>query len=359
MSFRKLTSIAFIIAAALCTLSCKDDDESTVPPSLSGAMAFNLPEYIFPESVIKMVPSGVTHPDGEELGYYWKVSPTMKKSDTTRFENGLDKNGNPSDGSFTHKFSDTLQTYTVQGYAYAKGYSYLSKTSYTNVVKGGIDGSITNLELKDKPSVTAGSVTYPYVTIGSTDWLCRNIADASAGAPYGNNIAMSDVFGRYYSYEEALEVCPEGWQLPTEADWLEVAAAAGTEDAQAYDTISGVAAALMGNAYFNDSLMWEYWPEVGDITNSTGLSLIPTGYAMLGARASSPQEDEYVDNRYPQAQFLGYKEYAAFWTADKVEEEEGMAYYRYLISKQPDLMINKGDTKTFGAAVRCVRKTAE
>ena len=356
MSFRKLTSITFIIAAALCALSCKDDDETTVPPSLSGALDFDLPKYILPETVIKMVPSGVTHPDEGELGYYWKVSPSMKKSDTTRFENGLDKNGNPSDGSFTHKFSDTLQTYTVQGYAYAKGYSYISKTSYTTVVKGGIDGSITNLELKDKPAITAASVTYPYVTIGSTDWLCRNIADASAGAPFANNKAMGDVFGRYYSYEEALEVCPDGWQLPTEADWLEAAAAAGAEGAQAYDTIEGIAAALMGNGYFNEDLMWEYWPQVGDITNATGLSFIPTGYAMLGAKASSPKEDENLDYRYPQAQFQGYNEYAAFWTADLVEGSEGMAYYRYLISEVPDLMISMGDTKTFGAAVRCVRK---
>ena len=87
MSFRKLTSITFIIAAALCTLSCKDDDETTVPPSLSGALDFDLPQYILPETVIEMVPSGVTHPDEGELGYYWRVSPSMKKSDTTRFEN--------------------------------------------------------------------------------------------------------------------------------------------------------------------------------------------------------------------------------------------------------------------------------
>ena len=355
MSFRKLTSITFIIAAALCTLSCKDDDETTVPPSLSGTLDFDLPQYILPETVIEMVPSGVTHPDEGELGYYWRVSPSMKKSDTTRFENGLDKNGNPSDGSFTHKFSDTLQTYTVQGYAYAKGYSYVSKTSYTTVVKGGIDGSITNLWLKDRPFFKEGDIIYPYVTIGSTDWLCRNVADASAGAPFANCKAMGDVFGRYYSYEEALEVCPEGWQLPTEADWLEAAAAAGAEGAQAYDTIEGVAAALMGNGYFNESLMWEYWPQVGDITNTTGLSFIPTGYAMLGAKAAFPQENAYLDQRYPQAQFKGYSEYAAFWTADLVEGSEGMAYYRYLISEVPDLMVSMGDTKTFGASVRCVR----
>ena len=32
-----------------------------------------------------------------------------------------------------------------------------------------------------------------------------------------------------------------------------------------------------------------------------------------------------------------------------------MAYYRYLICDQPDMMIAKGDPKAFGASIRCVR----
>jgi hypothetical protein len=51
--------------------------------------------------------------------------------------------------------------------------------------------------------------------------------------------------------------------------------------------------------------------------------------------------------------------YAVVWTADVVENEEGMAYYRYIINDQPDLMIGKGDRKSFGASVRCVRSNAQ
>jgi uncharacterized protein (TIGR02145 family) len=139
---------------------------------------------------------------------------------------------------------------------------------------------------------------------------------------------MSDVFGRYYSFEEAQTICPEGWRLPTDAEW---AAAA-----EAYDNQM---AALMGNAYFNGNLMWEYWPAVGDITNESGLSLIPAGYAMISSNTL----------------FKGLNEYAAFWTADAVADEEGMAYYRYIICNQPEFMTGKGDINTFGASVRCVR----
>ena len=112
----------------------------------------------------------------------------------------------------------------------------------------------------------------------------------------------------------------------------------------------------MGNTYFNDDLMWEYWPSVGEITNSTGISMMPVGYATLGNKNTSPKENEFIDNTYPQAMFKGYKQYAAFWTADTAKDEEGMAYYRYLISEQPDLFIEKGDINSFGASVRCIRK---
>ena len=334
MSHRKLNILIFAIAASVCIISCKKDDETKVTPALSGALSFNVPEYVSPNTKLTLTPSGVTHPKDEGLGYYWKVNPTKPKADTTRYENGLDKNGKPSDGSFTFTFSDTLQTCTISGYAYAAGYSYVMKSIECTVVEGGIDRSITNLGLADKPSITVDGIVYPYVSIAGLDWLCRNIADKSAGAPYRNSEEMSDVFGLYYSFEEAQKVCPEGWRLPTDAEWTTVA--------ETYEM-----AALMGNAYFNGDLMWEYWPEVGDITNESGISMIPAGYAMLSEKGS--------DGYYSNAQFKGINEYAAFWTADAVEKEAGMAYYRYIFCEQPEFQLGKADTRTFGANVRCVR----
>ena len=76
------------------------------------------------------------------------------------------------------------------------------------------------------------------------------------------------------------------------------------------------------------------------------LLLIPAGYAMLSGKAS--------DGSYPNAQFQGNNQYAIFWTADTAEEE-GMAYYRYIICDQPEFMLGKGDITSFGATVRCVR----
>ena len=90
MNHIKLSSVIFAIAASICIISCKDDDETTVSPSLDGALAFNAPEYVSPNTTVKMVPSGVEHPEDEAIGYYWKVTPSMTKNDTTKFLNGLD-----------------------------------------------------------------------------------------------------------------------------------------------------------------------------------------------------------------------------------------------------------------------------
>lgn len=358
MSLRKLNSFLLTGMAVLCILSCKKDDETKATPSLDGYMSFSIPAYVKPGATITVTPHGVSHPEGGGIGYYWRVTPTMTKSDTTRYENGLDKLGNPSDGTFRHTFSDTLKTYTVSGYAYAKGYVAKSKEINCTVVSGGINESITNLGLgTDTPSEIIGGKTYYYTSVGDTDWMVQNVDNTSAGVPYNNCVAMSEVFGRYYSYEEALAVCPEGWTLPSENDWLNLAQTAGADgEVTEYGNIAGIAASLMGNAYFNDTRLWDYWPEVGDITNTTGVSMIPAGYAMLGKKDNSAKNDGFQEYTYPTAIFKGYMEYAAFWTADTVADEEGMAYYRYIIADQPDLMIGKADTKSFGASVRCIRK---
>lgn len=358
MNLNKLSLIILAGVLALSIISCKKDDETSTSPSMNGNLKFSVPAYVAPLSKVSMTPSGVTHPDGGGVGYYWKVSPSMSQNDTTRYENGLDFNGNPSDGTFTHTFPDSLKTFTIYAYAFAKGYSNGSASNYCTTVSGGLEESITNLNIATTATsyeVIDGQAYY-YTTIGGNDWMMTNISDQAAGAPYYNCTAMSDVFGRFYSYEEALTVCPEGWTLPAEADWVALATAAGATDVEAYGNISGVAAALMGNAYFNGVRMWEYWPSVGDITNETGMSMIAAGFAMLGQKNSDPKENAFIEYNYPNAIFKGYQEYATFWTADKVADEEGMAYYRYLIFDQPDLMIAKGDMNTFGASVRCIRK---
>ena len=333
MSLKKLNSLIMVAAITMAAISCKKDEDTTVYPSLSG-LHFDCPLFVAQEQVVTMTPKGVVHPEGEEVGYYWKVVPSMSKADTIEV--------------FTHKFSDTLATYSVTCYAFASGYSGSTYSIDVSVVKGGLDQSITKTGIKSiDPSVTVGTDTYYYKEIAGLEWFRNNLSDRSSGCAYVNEDVTSDVFGRYYSYEEAMTACPEGWRLPTEQDWLALCESVGAAPVEEYSTVENVAAKLFANAEFNGDPMLEYWPVVGDITNEAGLSLIPVGYSNLGEKNAS--------GKYPSAYFQGMNEYAVYWTADTVEDNESMAYYRYLIGDQPDFYVGKGDKNSFGASVRCVR----
>lgn len=334
MSLRKLNSLLLIAAAFIAAVSCDKEEETETLPYLNGSLYFSSPSFIRPGVTLTFSPSGLEHPDDEEIGYFWKVTPTMSVSDTTDV--------------FSFTFPDTLQTYTVNCYAYAEGYNNSSYSRQVVVLQGGLDGSLTNtgIEASD-PKITVDGIDYYYERIGELDWFRNNLASVSGGLAYQNEEVASDVLGRFYSYDEAVAACPEGWRLPTEEDWMSLAESLGEQVTEKYEIFDDVVADLMADAYINDIPVIEYWPSVGDVTNSSRLALLPFGYVNMGTMAE--------DGGYPYAVFDGIYIYAAFWTADKVEGEEGMAYYRYMICNQPEMMVGKADVSSFGASVRCVR----
>lgn len=359
MDLRKIKLV--ILAAAFCAavLSCKKDDKDTILPSLDGDIAFKYPEFVKTLETITFKPEGVSHPEGKGYGYYWKVTPVMEKSDTTRYENGLDTSedgGKESDGSFTYTFPDSLGTYTVSCYAFASDYTGISNFAYITTVKSGPEGSIAGIEyLSTDPYITVDGARIYYVNIGGTDWMRNNLYTADKGCPFRRSKVTGDIFGNYYSYEEALNACPQGWTLPSDEDWTNLCREIGAADAAAGADIPGVGAALMGDATFNTTRMWEYWPEVGEITNSSKMGIIPAGYANLSVKDSNPAEHPYLDLTYPEASFSGLYEYATFWTSD-LSSDGKLARYRYIYAKDPSLKVGYADKKAFGASVRCIRK---
>ena len=379
MSLKTLKTTGLLTLAFLAALSCKKEEETATLPYLEGDISIvGLEEFMDASTensrTLRLKPSGAVHPEGKELGYCWKVAPLMTKFDTTRFENGTDKRnggGKPSDGSFEYVIKDSLTTFTITCYAFASGYTSLSKAGYTTLVKSGPDGSITGSGIYEGHIGEVESRDYFYVTLGQTDWVNANVFEnTKPGAPFRNASAMAGVFGRYYSYEEAERVCQDlgdEWYLPTENDWINMVRHLVGDDENAPEIkeysniywdkeVNGsptLAARLMADASFNGEKMWSYWPAVGDPVNTSGLAFLPTGYANLGI-TPTPSVRSGAD--FPEATFEGLYDYSVFWTADEVEDEEDMAYYRYIIGNQPHFMIGKGPKKTFGASVRCVRK---
>ena len=333
MSLGKLNTLFITVALLLAAVSCKKDDETAVLPYLTG-LYFDCPSFVSPGQAVTMVPKGIEDPEGKEVTYFWRVTPTMSFNDTTDV--------------FVHWFSDTLKTYSVNCYASADGYNNDSYSKQVMVVKGGLDQSITKTGIKSTDSkISVDGIDYYYAKVGDLYWFRNNLAGKSAGAPYVNEDITSEVFGRFYNYNEAMSACPQGWRLPTEEDWMSLADALEAPVTKKYSTFEAVTAKLMVDASFNETPIVQYWPAVGDVKNTSRLSMLPFGYANLGTQNG--------DGKYPDAVFDGIFDYAAYWTADKVAGKEDMAYYRYMVVSQPDMMIGKGDVNSFGAMVRCVR----
>ena len=303
----------------------------------------------------------------------------MDSYDTTRYENGLNKKGQASDGSFTYTIKDSLGTYSIYCYAYASDYYGLSASAYVTVVRGGVQASpdepetsITGTDIACNGTELTGT-EYFYVTDGYRDWIANNIADDSKGTAFLQYDAMSGVFGRYYSYDEAKAVCEalptdggNAWRLPTDEDWVSLVKtitsdATGDFNAEVHKDIywdnqtngtPSLAARLIADGYFNGEKLWNYWPEIGVPANTSGLAILPVGYSNLGVTPTPKSK-----STYPAALFEGIYEFAAFWTADEVEDNTDQAYYRYMYTKAPHFMIGKGYKEAFGASVRCVRKS--
>ena len=331
-----------ILLSAVCFSACKKEEEETTYSYLSGKVLFELPEYVLRGDSFTFHPTGIKHPEGGNYGFCWKIEPFMEKYDTVRFE--AESISKSIDYSFT--IPDTLCTVSVTGMAFAEGY-YGSSTTKKAVI---IDDSRRNGSLQAAYlDEEAGDFTfidprdgkdYYCTTIGDYVWFKENLAYEKTGVPYGKISMMSHIFGCYYSWNEAQNACPEGWELPSQELWANAASVADPDGSFDKDSgFPGISGSFMIDGYFNDSKMWEFWPTV-KITNSTGLSAIPVGYGVMD------QNGGYV--------FNGVLGYAVFWTSDDVDEELGC--HRDLYVSNPDILTGSADKENFFASVRCVRK---
>ena len=343
----RISSLLLLTAALVAAVSCKKDkDSESTKPSLSG-MTFTVAPYARGGETLTVKPYGVVHPEGGTLKYYIKASDgvTVAKPDTVTVKGGLTK---PGAVSFSFTVPDSLASYMITCSAIDDKSEYYSSgsSSYVTVVRPYTGGSITGagidpLEDRIVDPRTAGDSrerTYYYTAVEGLEWFRNNLAYTGSGAAYRDSDVLSYCFGRYYTYEEALHACPEGWRLPTDAEWAVFGRLATGQSAAKGETLSGAAGALMADVFFNEVKMWEYWPDV-KITGQFGLAVLPAGYA-------NKDGDFHA--------FVGINQYAAFWTSD-LSEDGTQALYRYFNVNSPDVFAGYADKNSFAASVRCVR----
>ncbi len=130
--------------------------------------------------------------------------------------------------------------------------------------------------------------TYKTIRIGDRVWMAENlrVTRDRAGNPiptycYDDKVENCDVFGRLYTWEAALKAVPDGWHLPSDAEWKELVDHLGGSDDAGRKLAAG---------------------------GSTGFEALPAGGA------------DFRGN------YLYRNEYALFWSSTEVDEQR--AYHQ-------------------------------
>ena len=180
--------------------------------------------------------------------------------------------------------------------------------------------------------------SYDVVKIGEQTWMAENLNFETAGSfcPEGDSRNCKRL-GRLYSWAEAKSVCPDGWRLPTKADF-EALVAATSENAAQSSSLSRAGAALKAS---------DGWFKKGNGSDALGFNALPAGY-----RGAVLKTD---DGTISGGKFDGIGGYAYVWSAtEDAENPESNAYYLFLSFSSDAASLNSFAKEDY-RSVRCVR----
>ncbi len=174
---------------------------------------------------------------------------------------------------------------------------------------------------------------YQWVRYGNLEWMAQNfrydLGDEDNCTVYTGDAKTLDpkVYGRLYTYQGAVDACPDGWRLPTDEDWqnLEKVMGMSASEANQKDVWRGNVAKRFLSLYgtvtdFNALLAGWYFPH--------------TNMGLLGCRY--------------------YGVYAAFWTSTKDKSEANGYFYRKFYYGS-DGIFRSSTAPEMGFSVRYVR----
>ena len=198
-----------------------------------------------------------------------------------------------------------------------------------------------------------GENSYETVQIGNQCWTKTNMrepvgeeivsgnAEYPATEAYHFKVPSRDlaIYGYLYNWKAANQVCPEGWHLPTDAEWTQMENEVSTIPIDPDATGDrgdhlGKLAAYDENWDPSSTPNTPGYTEPFDDRNLSGFSARPMGYYWKGFDAQT--------------------RYAQFWTATENPEDTTKAYDRWMGYLYTSVQ-RYSHSKTFGYSVRCVR----
>ena len=232
--------------------------------------------------------------------------------------------------------TDWLQASTV--YYYRAFATNCAGTGYGDIVSFTTD-DYTYIGTQGEPFVdTRDGNTYSTVIIGTQTWMAENLryegdipmltgnemyhVDSAYRCYPNNNAENVEVYGYLYNWFAALNVCPDGWHLPSDAEWSQLVDYLGDS--------RNAGSMLSGNMELWGTCLLTHFSWFG----TTRFEALPAG----------GYTGRYID----------YGEGAKFWSATEKEGFEDNAYYRRIYSYGTSFG-STTTTKHSGFSVRCLR----
>lgn len=119
------------------------------------------------------------------------------------------------------------------------------------------------------------SSAYAFVTIGDQIWMANNLNFKTQFgiSPQADSIPGSEA-GLLYDYQDAVNVCPAGWHLPSEKEWMELEKYLGVENNELRSMGHHSSGGL------GDILKSTYgWMSDGNGSDVIGFNALPAGMA--------------------------------------------------------------------------------
>lgn len=340
MKYSYIYPLILCLAVGVLFSSCNKEEEDE-KKYMTGSITYDFPQYCLIGATIETYCTGIKEPSDVE--YYWISPDLLGSGDTLRSQ------------SATFTIPNKKGEYKVTAYAVKDGYYASTRAATVKALDPDVEnGSVSGLKVSEHVFVDArDGMEYYYEKIGSLEWMTENLAynpggDKKSCVAYYNQDLLRVIFGYLYSWNDATGgvagsglgqgpqgVCPEGWSIPTEEDWEDLAKTiSGGAEYDFYDNWEGLAPYLTVEAQFNETKMWPYCPNF-DKKNTVGWNALPCGNST----------DYYTRYRH-------LLEYGMWWSAS---EKNGKGSYRYIYYYSPDVSYHSVNKEDFGASVRCVR----
>ncbi len=164
---------------------------------------------------------------------------------------------------------------------------------------------------------------YRTIKVGNQTWMAQNLnyATSSGSSCYGGESYNCHEYGRLYTWETAQTVCPDGWRLPTKADFVKLIANVDSDFDETSSSFSN-----------GEKLRTESWYEG---SNEIGFSAVAGG--------------DYYSEKYS---YKGSDAY--FWSQTANGESE--AYVMMVSTSGEGNNLFGGSTGTTMNSVRCIKK---